>query len=159
MIPLTSSKIGSKFQKTDKFVKSAVWSVNHYFFVENSLAVEFRGTWRGLMSLNSATPLFRQSGTSVHGIAMAISKAEVRNSEFYWNSKFWTSAHGIPMAIPWAEVRNRHLHRQKFRPLKLFTLLVKYYKGLLGRQISKRGMVEVVYILLCWEPFLYTPCQ
>ena len=55
--------------------------------------------------------------TSVHGIAMAISRAEVQNSEFYWNSKFRTSAHGIPMAIPWAEVRNRHLHRQKFRPL------------------------------------------
>ena len=68
MIPLTSSKIGSKFQKTDKFVKSAVWSVNHYFFVENSLAVEFRGTWRGLMSLNSATPSFRQSGISLYSV-------------------------------------------------------------------------------------------
>ena len=40
--------------------------------------------------------------------------------------------------------------------IKLFTLLVKYYNGLLGRQISERGMDEVVDILLCCGPFLYT---
>ena len=33
-------------------------------------------------------------------LLMAIPRAEVRNSEFYWNSEFQTSAHGIPMAIP-----------------------------------------------------------
>ena len=29
--------------------------------------------------------------------------------------------------------------------IKLFTLLVKYYNGLLGRQTSKRGMDEVTF--------------
>ena len=49
--------------------------------------------------------------TSAYGIAMAIPRAEVRNSELFaqkspkapWNSEFRTSSLGIAMAIPYGE--------------------------------------------------------